>query len=328
MQVLGICAGNGVILHPFKKYLIGNIEPRGIYHTAKEEQWKANFGNIPLWKDESYENSYLEPDIIIGNPDCGHSSILALSRAKKFSDPKDNPSLTLFLKLVGYYNPSIFLMENLPKLLEQYPREELRDLFPNHHILFHTKSVWAWGNSQKNRKRLVMVGIKKKMKGMRKYLRNVYTVAEHKTCGELLKNLPQNGNVREPLTDLITLYAGFKVNLKAIKELWDFNPREKRWKVYNRKFDTAPGVYKNLFNDYPATARKANRQFNHESLQMTPRELARIQGIPDHFVIYINQDNIKYWINKGRTTVTKTPPYEISLWFYKQVLKIFRHGNK
>ena len=55
---------------------------------------------------------------------------------------------------------------------------------------------------------------------------------------------------------------------------------------------------------------------------MTPRELARIQNIPDSFKIYMDIKNPIYWINKGRTTVTKCPPYDIGKWFYNQLIKI------
>ena len=35
---LGVCGGQGALLFPFKNKLIGNIEPRGVFHTSREEQ--------------------------------------------------------------------------------------------------------------------------------------------------------------------------------------------------------------------------------------------------------------------------------------------------
>ena len=55
---------------------------------------------------------------------------------------------------------------------------------------------------------------------------------------------------------------------------------------------------------------------------MSPRELAIIQGIPKKFKIYMDLNRKTFCINKGRTTVTKTPPMEISRWFYKQLKKV------
>lgn len=46
--VLGICGAQGALLFPLRDHLIGNVEPRGVFHTPKEEQWRANFDGIPL----------------------------------------------------------------------------------------------------------------------------------------------------------------------------------------------------------------------------------------------------------------------------------------
>lgn len=48
LRVLGVCGAQGALLFPFKRYLIGNIEPRAVFHTKNEEQWRLNFGEIPL----------------------------------------------------------------------------------------------------------------------------------------------------------------------------------------------------------------------------------------------------------------------------------------
>ena len=50
LKVLGVCGGQGALLFPFRDKLIGNIEPRGVFHTGREEQWKANFKGIPFLK--------------------------------------------------------------------------------------------------------------------------------------------------------------------------------------------------------------------------------------------------------------------------------------
>ena len=47
LQVLGVNGGNGIILHPFKNQLIRNIEPRGVFKTPGNAQWKLNFKDIP-----------------------------------------------------------------------------------------------------------------------------------------------------------------------------------------------------------------------------------------------------------------------------------------
>lgn len=58
-NILGVCAGGAALLFPFKnntKYnILGNIEPRGVFHTSREEQWKANFKGIPFLKGTNYQ---------------------------------------------------------------------------------------------------------------------------------------------------------------------------------------------------------------------------------------------------------------------------------
>lgn len=333
MNILGVCGGNGVILHPFKKHLVGNIEPRAIFHSTKDEQWKANFGNIPLIKKvelpvqwAGFENI----DAVIGAPDCGHSSILAYSRAKKLSDPKDNKSLNLYISCVNYFRPKFFLMENLPKILEQYTSKDFENTFKDYELIFHEDSVYEYGNSQKNRIRLVLLGIRKDIwtKEVQYHFSNIYAVSKIKTCGELTENLEVegciSGHYRENINNIITIYAGKKLSLLDIQNIWLSQPGQKRFNVQGKKFTTAPGVYRNLDSDLPATARKANRQYNQKGLQLSARELARIQGVPDRFELYVEMDKLQYWINKNRATVTKTPPYEIGYWFYKQLRKVLK----
>ena len=336
MRVLGVDAGNGVILHPLKKYLIGNIEPRAIFHSKGNKQWNENFKGIPFKRDYNEDLIHWAKrgvDVIMGNPDCGHSSRFSYSRIKKLSDPRDNPSINLYLESIRVIKPKIFLMENLPKLMDIYDKRFWYETFPDYEFIFHNLSVSNFGNSQKDRIRLIIIGLNKPklgelLSGVQYYFLNVYAVNQERTTGELLAGLIEEdlelGHVREGLKTIITLSAGFKESLKNIQKFWLENPKLKRYKVTDRKFTTAPGVYRNLDNEHPATARKANRQFNPNGLQMTPRELARIQGVPDDFKIYFEKGKEPYWINKGRATVTKTPPYEVGLWFSKQLLKSYK----
>jgi len=332
MKVLGVNAGNGVLLYPFLPEVIANIELRSVFHTTGDYQWQLNFPGIPLIKklnsDLNNLPDFTDVSIIISHPDCGHSSILAYSRAKKFGNPKENKSLTLFFKSVSYYQPELFLMENLTALLDTYGEEDLINALPNYNLVFHHLSVSELGNSQINRKRLILIGIRRDLpKFIPKIFHNIYPVNQLQFSGALLKGLndlnPHIGHIREDENDIITLYAGYKDVISNIRNEWvTKRASEKRWKTPDKKFTTAPGVYKNLEFEYPATVRPTNRQYNHKGEMMSPRELARIQGIPDDFELYYDTNKHKYCINKGRVTVTKTPPYEVGIWFFRQVMKI------
>lgn len=82
--ILGVDAAQGALLFPFKESgfeIIANVEPRAVFHSKKEEQWKLNFGDIPFVRSlEEVKNSKI--DLILGSPSCGHSSVFSYSRKK------------------------------------------------------------------------------------------------------------------------------------------------------------------------------------------------------------------------------------------------------
>jgi len=322
--VLGVSAGNGVMLHPFKDNLIGNIEIRSEYKVAKRPiQFHLNFPNIPFW-DTPDGTPIIYPDVIIGHPKCGNSSMFALSRGKSFTTSIDEPSLQLFFEAVNKYKPTIFAFENLPKMLETVSIEFLEKAFPDYLIKFRSNTVAIYGNSQITRNRLLVVGFNKNRLTHQKINRFEFPteITKPKTTYELLKDLPENGHFTEPINEVITMYSGYKIKLSEAKRFWELNPEMRHWPTKDSIMNTAPGVYINREGDYPLTVRKTNRQFNPEGIQMSPRELARIQGIPDNFKILSEDFPIKTLINKGRFTVANTPPYEIGAFLKTQIDKI------
>lgn len=332
-RILGVNGGNGVILHPSKERLVANIDLRPVFKTPGNAQWRANFGKIPVFNKDIPKLE--EIDVIIGAPDCGHSSALALSRAKKFSDPSKNDSMALFLRFLKKKLPKVFLMENLAKMLENYPTLE-PFLEKKYRIIKIIGPVSLWGNSQITRKRLVMIGVRRDMPlWWGKFFKKLPKKPELKKCWELMEGLEKPsiefGNIREPETTEITLYTkdARKITTQKAKKIWNTEFKGKgRWEVNKPRMKNQPGVYRNLKNNYPKTVTKAKTQFNYRGEVMTPRELARIQGIPDSFRLWMDADKPTYSINKGRVTVTKSPPYEIGKWFYNTLLRIEQANNK
>ena len=330
VEILAVCGSNGSWLLPVREKLVGNIEPRSVFHTPNQEQWRLNFGDIPFYK--SPKELFLFPNVIVGAPDCGSSSMMALTRSKGFSNPLENDSFNMFFSSIQEMQPDLFFMENLPKAKESV--KSIAWLKQRYHLHFLIGPVTLFGNSQKGRVRIITMGIHKDFPMNHKFIWNHIsrlTEVKPKTCRELLRGLTsenystETGHVTEDLDETITIYAGCKMKLKKIKSYWDKNSNLKRFESSDRKYQTAPGVYRNLPDEYPQVARKANRQFNSEGIQMSPRELARIQGIPDTFRIKVESDNLKYWINKGRATVAKCPPYEIGLWISQSIDWIYNH---
>lgn len=140
MNILGVSAAQGALLFPFlhsKKYkILANIEPRGVFHTSCESQWKLNFGDIPFYRGFCLQEFDEKVDIVVASPDCGIASVMRLSKVKELGNPKDNRSLNLVTAAILEYKPKIFLIENLPRLLSLLPYEFFNLTFKDYKLIF------------------------------------------------------------------------------------------------------------------------------------------------------------------------------------------------
>lgn len=328
MNVLGISAGQGGLLFPFRKHLLGNIEPRGVFHTPGEEQWKANFKDVPFYKGYCLQEFDEKVDIIISSPDCGASSIMRLSKVKEWGKPKDNRSLNLVIEGINYYKPKIFLIENLPRLLSLLPNKYLQEAFKDYKLIFHERSVSDYGNSQVSRKRLIIIGVHKKTG--KKYLNafdEVFQVKTPKLTRDLLFVSPYGSNYNIPIEKTLAMYDYRKLpekknlTVEKIQVLWNSAfKNEKKWPIKTAKMSTLPGVYRLELDKAPLTLRPADRQFRPDGYPLGIMDFKAIMGFPKQFKIYIDQENYLYWLNKARYTIAKGSVYEISVWF-KRCLK-------
>lgn len=326
--VLGISAGQGALLFPFRKHLLGNIEPRGVFHTPGEEQWKANFKDVPFYKGYCLQEFDEKVDIIISSPDCGASSIMRLSKVKELGKPKDNRSLSLVIEGINYYKPKIFLIENLPRLLSLLPNEYLQEALKDYKLIFHERSVSDYGNSQVSRKRLVIVGVHKK--AGKKYLNAFNEVFQVKTptiTRELLFESPYGSNYNIPIEKTLAMYdyrklpAKKNLTVRKIQLLWnsDFK-NEKKWPIKTAKMSTLPGVYRLELDKAPLTLRPADRQFRPDGYPLGILDFKAIMGFPKAYKIFMDEGNYLYWLNKARYTIAKGSVYEVGIWF-KRCLK-------
>lgn len=331
MNVLGISAGQGALLFPFRKHLLGNIEPRGVFHTPGEEQWKANFGDIPFYKGYGLQEFDEKIDIIISSPDCGASSIMRLSKVKELGKPKDNRSLNLVIEGINYYKPKIFLIENLPRLLSLLPNEYLQEAIKDYKFIFHERSVSDYGNSQVSRKRLVIIGVLHKKTG-KKYLNafnEVFQVKTPKLTRDLLSVSPYGSNYNIPIEKTLAMYDYRKLpekknlTVEKIQVLWNSAfKNEKKWPIKTAKMSTLPGVYRLELDKPPLTLRPADRQFRPDGYPLGINDFKAIMGFPKKFKIYIDQENYLYWLNKARYTIAKGSVYEVGIWFKKCIKRV------
>lgn len=328
LNVLGVMAGNGTCLYPFRKHfnIIGNFELRGVFYDKKQEQWKANFPNVIQHRE--YKKYKKRIDVIIGHPDCGDSSVLRMSRAKKKGEVKDNNSIAGYLQAIVDHQPDYFLLENLPGFLDGYGKEALEGYLNDYNLIYHLSSVANYGNSQISRKRLVIIGVNKILgeKILKYFKLPEIDKSELKFAQEFEIGDNENQDichVREPLNKTCNLYWGEerKITYAKAQRIWKGQySTSARWYV-GGKMNNQPGVSRHLPNTYPLTVRKQNRQFRTDGLVLSPREMARIQGVPKSFKLVYHPEQSIYWINKARLTVTKSMPVEIATWFRKCILR-------
>lgn len=347
LKVLGISAGNGVLLYPFKKYVVANIEIRPAFQTENDAQWKLNFPNAKLVKLKEFNQKGLEPikdvDIIMGHPNCGAGSVLRLAKSKSYTTSRGDASIDLFVNGIQFYKPKFFLLENLVALFNSFPKEEMKEMFKGYKLKFLTGPVSQWGNSQIGRKRLVIIGIREdqNIKTSAFKLPNQESIklskagALQKLLASQLKQFSKAElfHLREPLITIMHLERNWKrLNLGEIKQEWNKpeNQSKKSWDATTHgkgRMKTVPGVYRNRADDYPRAVLRNNRQFDPQGNIMSPRQLANIQGIPTDFKLYYNPDKLIYCLNKARVTIAKSPPHDIGNWFYRRIKKIYQSEN-
>lgn len=324
LKILGICAGQGALLFPWRKQLLGNIEPRSVFHTQKEEQWRLNFGEIQFLRNELPEKWH--PDIILSSPDCGASSTMRLSKAKELGNPEKNKSIQLVIEGIMQYQPKIFMIENVPRLMNLMPEKVWQEALPNYHISFKVNSVSDFGNSQVSRKRLIIIGIKNTAKSYIGCFDIIFSVNTPKLSRFILE--AANMQPLIPFDKVLAMYDYRKLpkkknlTVKEIQHLWthDFKD-EKKWPIKTAKMQTLPGVYKLDPDKPPLTLRPADRQFRPDGLPLGIQDFKNIQGFPKRFQIYLPEENYLYWLNKARYTIAKGAVYEVGIWFKKCIKK-------
>ena len=329
MNILGVSAAQGALLFPFlhsKKYkILANIEPRGVFHTSCESQWKLNFRDIPFYRGFCLQEFDEKVDIVVASPDCGIASVMRLSKVKELGNPKDNRSLNLVTAAILEYKPKIFLIENLPRLLSLLPKDFFEETFKDYKLVFHERSVSDYGNSQVSRKRLIVIGVHKKTG--KKYLNafnEVFQVKTPKLTRDLLSVSPYGSNYNIPIEKTLAMYDYRKLpekknlTVEKIQVLWNSAfKNEKKWPIKTEKMSTLPGVYRLELDKPPLTLRPADRQFRPDGYPLGIKDFKAIMGFPKQFKIYIDQENYLYWLNKARYTIAKGSVYEVGIWFRK-----------
>jgi site-specific DNA-cytosine methylase len=241
MRAIGLLAGVGSLLREAQDAgcdVVGNVESRGAYETARDLSWDLNFPGIPLYRallqDDGIPDEWFNADVALGHPPCGSHSTLGNSGARTDSMPADvrqkffadrDADMGLLPSFVHYVNllkPRSFALDNLAKIMRtSAPPDWWKTMLPKYHLTFIVIKNWDYGTPQR-RERLWVVGVRKPSKPFvftppTKRLKGPHTVLD------ALKGLrwepwlddPSNGHVHVEPNVMLT--ADYRTTIKGLR---------------------------------------------------------------------------------------------------------------
>jgi site-specific DNA-cytosine methylase len=205
MRAIGLLAGVGSLLREaqdagFK--LMGNVDTRSPYRLAPQV-WNANF-TAPMF--HTYEDAQADAgmgwfgaDLALGHPPCGAHSVLGGVYSKDMPEERRQMLsarrakrvglLPLFVEMVNHFQPKIFALDNLPKILKTVaPPEWWQSVLPKYRLTFLTILNYDFGTPQW-RERLWVVGCRKPLKAF-SFVPPKSRLAGPETIWNAIKDLP------------------------------------------------------------------------------------------------------------------------------------------
>lgn len=164
-KALGLTSGIGSMLIGARNAgfeVVGNIEWRNYYRLI-DDQGRNTFV-------ENFPGAYMargladlpdlpeDIDLAMGHPECGMYSILNIPNKNSTLDKFDAGDIPLFLEYVAKIKPRYFVMDDLPPSFNALPMQGYMDLLPEYDLFPEWISNYNYGNIQKHRKRMFMIG--------------------------------------------------------------------------------------------------------------------------------------------------------------------------
>lgn len=309
----GITSGIGSMLAGAKDLgftVVGNVEWRDYYRYRPESIEKSTFTeNFPgafmaRGLDDVPKNMLPGSiDFAAGHPECGRYSSLSHSVALgnyQESRGQDVSDIPMFLRLVAELRPRFFLMDDLPASFDAFPMEKYIQLLPDYDLYPEWVSNWGYGNIQKYRNRMFIVGALKTEEfsftpGEAEHSRVLSDdIADLMNfgAGDLFNhafvdpdfvpgryvNMRFHGD-RPSWGELFDLFKDLEWG-KNLKYYSPSGEQKVRPGTNNPKWDGFCPVLSGGYNPIHPLARRP----------LTIRERARIQGFPDDFLFYHDEE--------------------------------------
>ncbi|AKL98477.1 DNA cytosine methyltransferase [Endomicrobium proavitum] len=261
-------------------------------------------------------------DVIVGGPPCQGFSLANKKRNKVIDDPR-NKLFYEFIKLINWYNPKAFVMENVKGILSMHNGNVIKQILQEYEqagegyaVKYQILKASDFGVPQ-NRERVVIIGIRKDLNiypefPSRKYIQAV-------TVNDAISDLPainagegiekmeyslksQNSYQRFLRKNSKTLFNHVAMRHtqrlverfqaiqsgKSLVDVWDLHGAVKRGSPSEKsqiKFSQNNyRVFGNKASPTIAASFQSNFIHPHLNRNFTAREGARLQSFPDTFI--------------------------------------------
>lgn len=318
-KAIGITCGVGSMLVGARAAgfeVVGNVEWRK-YYLARDADGRSTFtdnfpGAIVKQKITDFSTQeierLMEADIALGHPECGNFSHLSGANANREQTLLDPADIPLFCDLVAQLKPRFFVMDDLPKSFIAFPMEKYAEKLPEYDLFPEWISNWGYGNAQRGRDRLFMIGALKSERWAFRPGEAVHDLTVADVIGDL--STPSNrSNIPNHDPQDLSADCPRAFNLGKHK-------KKNTWADAKKYFEGKPGGFTLSYDPGPAARKKriaedkdpmvkrigflkghwdgpahvltgGNPTMHHHRCEpYTIRERARLQGFPDDFVFY------------------------------------------
>lgn len=327
MKAVGITCGIGSMLVGARAAgfsVAGNVEWRKYYH-AKDENgrntFEENYPEAPFPTSLDHMSMdeierFFGADLAMGHPECGNFSRLSGANKNRDTVMFDPADIPLFVDLVARLKPRFFVMDDLPNSFLAFPMSKYAEKLPEYDLFPEWVSNWGYGNVQKGRDRMFMVGSLKSERWAFRAGEEAHT----KTVRDFIEDLgePRAGsNVpnHDPFFLDMDCFRALNLGEYRKKSSWREVKSyfEDKRGGFTLEYPTESGrVVKRIgflkgHWDGPSHVLTGGNAILHAKRcePYTIRERARIQGFPDDFVFYGTV------MHDGRTWNHDTSPHMV-----------------
>jgi DNA (cytosine-5)-methyltransferase 1 len=307
LTAIGITCGIGSLLIGARSAgfkVLGNVEWRKYYHETDDrgrDTFTENFPGaiFPYSRERMTEEEFLRfsnPDIALAHPECGNFSQLSGSntnRVEKLSDPGDIP---LFVELVNQFNPRFFVMDDLPRSFIAYPMSKYAEALPQYDLFPEWVSNWGYGNIQKGRNRLFMLGALRKEKWAFIPGEMEHNLTVRDVIGDMGEPGRSNYPNHDPHDNSLDCFralncGGYRKHNSWAETAEYFQDKKGGYTLGYERVDGSMvkriGFLKGHWDGPAHVLTGGNATVHHIRCDpYTIRERARIQGFPDDFIFY------------------------------------------